>query len=83
MSSTHYVARVIIQRVDHIDTESPKNIGTFSKIMQNETKRVTTELANFTVRGDHLVDILTKVPKHLELIDDISAVDPEKPKGTR
>jgi hypothetical protein len=44
---------------------------------------VVTQLASLTIRDDSLTGIITKVPKHLELIDDIDAVDPEKPQGSR
>lgn len=82
MDSSHYVARVVIERVDHITTN--KKTGAIMSVgTVEETKRVVTQLASLTVRGDGLTDILTKVPKHLELIDDIDAVDPEKPKGSR
>lgn len=81
MSSFHYVARFIIERVDHIDVKKPG--GTMNSILVDDTRRSVTQLANITVRADTLVDIITKVPKHLELIDDIEAIDPETPKGVR
>lgn len=76
MSSTHYVARVTIERVDHVDTKKPG--GVMNSVVVEDTKRLVTQLASFTVRGDELPELLTKVPRHLELVDDIEAVDPEK-----
>lgn len=80
VSSSHYVARVVIERVDHIDVKGPANA---LRPAVEDTRRAVTQLANFTVRGDALTDLLTKVPKHLELIDDIDAIDPERKGNTR
>lgn len=80
MGSTHYTARLVIERVDHLDV---KRTGGVMGPSVEETKRVVTQLASITVRDDALTGIITKVPRHLELIDDIEAVDPEKPKGSR
>lgn len=76
MSSSHFVARITIERVDHIDMK--KAAGVMQSVVVDDTKRLVTQLASFTVRGDELTELLTKVPKHLELIDDIEAIDPEK-----
>lgn len=81
MNTSHYVAWVVIERVDHIDVKRSTGLG--MSAATDETKRAVTQLASFTVRDDGLTGIITKVPKHLELIDDIDAVDPEKPKGSR
>lgn len=79
MSSSHYVARLVIERVDFLDVKRNAPLS----IPVEDTKRVVTQLTSITVRDDSLTGIITKVPKHLELIDDIDAVDPEKPKGSR
>lgn len=81
MDSSHYVARVTIERVDHIGTK--RSGAVMHATLAEDTKRVVTQLASLTVRGDDLVVILTKVPKHLELIDDIDAVDQERKGNTR
>lgn len=81
MSSSHFVARITIERVDHVDTKKPGSIMT--SVVVEDTKRFVTQLASFTVRGDQLTELLTKVPKHLELVDDIEAVDSEKKGNTR
>lgn len=82
MSSTHYVARLIIERVDFLDVKRNTPIANLSTVV-DDPKRTVTQLTSITIRDDSLTGIITKVPKHLELIDDIDAVDPEKPKGSR
>jgi hypothetical protein len=82
MGSTHYVARFIIERVDFLDVKRNTPMAHLSTTV-DDAKRVVTQLASLTIRDDSLTGIITKVPKHLELIDDIDAVDPEKPQGSR
>lgn len=82
MGSMHYVARLVIERVDYLDVKRNTPAAHLSTAV-DDAKRVVTQLASLTIRDDSLTGIITKVPKHLELIDDIDAVDPEKPKGSR
>lgn len=82
MSTSHYVARLVIERVDFLDVKRNTPIAHLSTVI-DDAKRTVTQLTSITIRDDSLAGIITKVPKHLELIDDIDAVDPEKPKGSR
>lgn len=83
MSSTHYVARLVIERVDFLDDVKRNTPIAHLSTVIDDAKRTVTQLTSITIRDDSLAGIITKVPKHLELIDDIDAVDPEKPKGSR
>jgi hypothetical protein len=78
--TTHYVARIVIERVDHRQVETRNGIGV-GKIM--EPKRTVTELATLTLKSDELNTLVTKVGMHLELVEEIEAVDPVRPKGVR
>lgn len=76
MSSTHYVATVKIERVDHIDTKTVG--GLMNSAVVEGAKRVVTPLTSFIIRNDELTDLVTTIGHHLVHVNDISAVDPEK-----
>ena len=74
----HYVARIVVERVDQKPCE----------VMQHGSKvwvmnRTATEVTSLTVKSDDLADLITKTGKHLDLVEDIDALDPVKPRGTR
>lgn len=75
--STHYVATVKIERVDHLTTEK-RTGGAIMNTTEQSTKRVVTPLTTIVTRRDHLPDLLTTVGHHLTHVEDIDAVDPEK-----
>ena len=78
--SSHYVARIVVERVDHKEVETRNGMGG-SKMM--ELKRTVTELATLTVKTDGIEALKDKVGAHMALVDEIVAVDPVKPRGTR
>ena len=77
MTSTHYVATVTVERVDHIDT-TKRTGGALMNTTEQGTKRIVTSLASFTVRDDGLASLVTTVSQHLALVNDIDAIDPKK-----
>lgn len=76
--TTHYVARVVVERVDQKPYEDMFNGHKIWKM-----NRVVTEVTSLTVKSDGLVDLIAKTGKHLDLVEDIDAIDPVKPRGTR
>lgn len=78
--SSHYVARIVVERVDHKLIETYGGVGN-SKI--REPKRTVTELTALTLKSDELDALVERVGKHLALVEDIESVDPVKPRGTR
>lgn len=77
MSSTHYVATVKIERVDHISTEK-RTSGPLINTNEQTTRRVVTPLTSFIIRNDELSDLVTTIGHHLVHVNDITAIDPDK-----
>lgn len=76
--TTHYVARIVVERVDQKPYEDTFNGHKIWKL-----NRVVTEVTTLTLKSDSLVDLVSKTGKHLDLVEDINATDPVKPRGTR
>jgi len=78
VATTHYVVRITVERVD----QNP-----YEEMLQGQkawkTKRTVTEVTTLTLKSDSLTDLVTKTGKHLDLIEDIDALDPVREKGTR
>lgn len=77
---SHYVTRIVVERVDFVVTESRSGIG---GARVEEVKRVVTELTSLTLKSDALVSLVEKTGKHLDLVEDIIGSDPVRVKGTR
>lgn len=77
MTSTHYVATIKVERVDHIDTMK-RTGGALMNTTEQSTKRTVTPLTTIVTRRDELSELLTTVGHHLVHIEDIDAIDPEK-----
>lgn len=76
----HYVARIVVERVDFIEIEARSPMG---GTQVNETKRVVTELATNVVKANTLETLVGKVGAHLQLIEDLDSIDPIRLKGAR
>lgn len=77
LNSTHYVATVKIERVDHVESKRPVG-GMIGGSAEPSTKRVVTPLTTIVTRRNELSELLTTVGHHLVHIEDIDAIDPEK-----
>lgn len=78
VAHTHYVARVTIERVNHMQEAAKTHVHNSEP---TPTGRKVTELAEFTVRGDALPKMLDRVTQHLDLVDDISVIDDKRKAG--
>jgi hypothetical protein len=63
---SHYVARVVIERVD----KTPIKDGNSYNAVVVDHKREVTELANFLVKDDEIESLKGKVSNHVGLIED-------------
>lgn len=77
-STTHYVARIVVERIDHKPVEQ-----TFQGSKKWVSDRTVTELGTFTPKNNTLDGLVDKVGAHLHLIEDIDALDAVRLKGTR
>lgn len=78
--TTHYVARIVVERVDHNPTEARDGMVGTKRV---SLERTVTELASFTPKNNTLEGLVDKVGAHLHLIEDIDALDAVRMKGTR
>lgn len=72
VANTHYVARVTLERVNHMQEPAKSHVHGSEP---TPTGRKVTELADLTVRGDNLLKLVDRVTQHLGLVDDISVID--------
>lgn len=77
IAHTHYVARVVIERVNHMQEPAKSHVHGSEP---TPTGRKVTELVSFNLRADDLDVLKGKLERHIDLVDDIEAID-EKPKG--
>lgn len=65
--NTHYVARVVVERVDNVETiEGSRG---YEKVIG--TDRTVNELGSFTIKGVELDNIKSMIGAHANLIDDL------------
>lgn len=77
VANTHYTARIVVERVNHMQEPAKSHVHNSEP---TPTSRKVTELADLTVRGNDLAELIRKLKMHADLIDDIDAID-EKRKG--
>lgn len=80
VANTHYVARITIERVDHMQ-EQPSRV-----VHNDEPKpagRKVTELADIKLKADDIDVLKGKLSSHVDLVDDIEAIDDKRVTGTR
>lgn len=80
IGSTHYVVRVEVTRVDQGTKETGDSSG-YNKT--EKPHRAATKVATVVIKGDELEQLKDRVVKHLELVEDISAIDEHDTGNTR
>lgn len=76
----HYVARIVVERVDFLEIETRNGMAGGKSA---EVKRVVTELATNVIKTNSLASLVDKVGAHLHLIEDLDSIDPVRRPGTR
>lgn len=72
VASTHYIARVVLEKVDHMQEPAK----TYVQGSEPEYKgRKVTEVASISLRGDQLPKLIDRVTQHLGLVDELDAID--------
>jgi hypothetical protein len=79
IAHTHYIARIVIERVNHMQEPAKSHVHNSEP---TPTGRKVTELATITLRNDELDRLVDRVTQHLGLIEDIEAIDDQR-KGLR
>lgn len=72
IANTHYVARVVVERVNHMQEPAKSHVHNSEP---TPAGRKVTELAAVTLRNDDLDKLIDRVGDHLRLVDDIEAID--------
>lgn len=85
IAHTHYVARIIIERVNHMQEPAKSHVHNSEP---TPSGRKVTEIVDLKLKGNDLLKLVDRVTQHLGLIDDIEAIDdkrvtPVRPGNTR
>lgn len=77
VAHTHYVARVIIERVNHMQEAAKTHVHNSEP---TPTGRKVTELADIKLKANDIDVLKGKLERHIDLVDDIEVID-DRPKG--
>lgn len=82
-NSTHFVARIVVERVDIQHTE-PHPTRSVTAVQQLAApRRTVTELATVTVKANDMAALIDKADAHMHLVEDIGATDPRENTGAK
>lgn len=77
VANTHYVARVVIEKIDHMQEPAKSYV----QGSEPEPKgRKVTELASLSLRNDDLEALKDRIGAHIALVDEVEAID-DRPKS--
>jgi len=68
---THYVGRVVVERVERTVPDDTPYPSTRDKSTATESNRQVKELASVMVKADDVPDLVEKLNKHLSLVEDM------------
>ena len=68
---THYVGRFVVERVERTVPDDGPYPSTRPNSTATETNRQVKELASVMVKADDVTDLISKLNKHLGLVEDM------------
>lgn len=80
VASTHYIARVVIEKVDHMQEAAKSHVHNSEPEYKG---RKVTEVASLALRNDQLLKLIDRVTQHLGLVDELDAIDDNRKTGLR
>lgn len=75
IAHTHYVARIVIERVNHMQEPAKSYVHNSEP---TPSGRKVTELVSLNLRANDLDVLKGKLERHIDLVDDISVIDDQR-----